>query len=154
MASSDESPKTKTMILLLVIIYMVVLIMVAAGMALLAMGNSFAAVATFVILGLLSFVLVSALQFRSWLLSSYGSPPPSPSALDPPPPYRASWRRSFRRYLDTRRSRSAQTRTPSGGAGARDDEADGRIVLSVSHKDEEVPPSYEEALRNSVENLS
>ncbi|ROT85138.1 hypothetical protein C7M84_021118 [Penaeus vannamei] len=83
MASSDESPKTKTMILLLVIIYMVVLIMVAAGMALLAMGNSFAAVATFVILGLLSFVLVSALQFRSWLLSSYGSPLP-PERPRPP----------------------------------------------------------------------
>ncbi|XP_037778489.1 uncharacterized protein LOC119575129 [Penaeus monodon] len=154
MTTSDQQPKTKTMVLLLVIIYMAVLIMVAIGMGLLVMGRSFGAVATFVALGLVSFALVSALQLRSWLLTSYGSPPPTPSALDPPPAYRASWRRSFRRYLDTRRSRNAQNRTPSVGVGVRGDEADGRVVLSVSNKDEENPPSYEEALRNSVENLS
>ncbi|XP_063616064.1 uncharacterized protein LOC134789362 [Penaeus indicus] len=161
MTSSNQHPKTKTMILLFVMMYMVVLIMVATGMVLLVMGQSIGAVSTFVALGLVSFAMVSALQFRSWVLTSYGTPPPSPSALDhppgafdPPPAYRASWRRSFRRYLDTRRSRRAPNRTPSAGVGVRGDEADGRTVLSVANKDEESPPSYEEALRNSVENLS
>ncbi|XP_042878696.1 uncharacterized protein LOC122257469 isoform X2 [Penaeus japonicus] len=143
-------------------------------MALLAMGNSAGAISSFVALGVLSFAVITVVQFRTWLLSSYGTPPPSPTPHDPPPPYRASWRRSFRRYLDSRRSRNpARIHSPSAhersaldlarpsnalftsegmGVGVRADEVDGRGFHS--HEDEEIPPSYEEALRNSVENLS